>query len=46
MPKLTFEYPAIKIKQNEMCSDVVLFGASAYEIHQWAGVPQKNHLKI
>ncbi|WP_054178972.1 hypothetical protein [Trabulsiella odontotermitis] len=42
MHKLTFEYPAIKIKQNEMCSDVVLFGASAYEIRQWAGVPQKK----
>lgn len=42
MEKLTFEYPAIRIKQNASCNDLILFGASAYEIKKWAGVPQKK----
>lgn len=44
MEKLTFEYPAIKIKQNESCNDLILFGASAFEMSQWAGVPQKKKI--
>jgi hypothetical protein len=37
-----FSYPAIKIKQNPDASEIILFGASAYEISKWAGVPQKT----
>lgn len=44
MEKLTFEYPAIKIKQNDFCNDLILFGASAFEMRKWAGVPQKKKL--
>lgn len=43
---IRFSYPAIKIKQTKQSNEIVLFGASAYEISRWAGVPQKTKFDV
>lgn len=43
---IKYTYPAIKIKQTSDSSEIVLFGASAYEISRWAGVPQKTRFDV
>lgn len=43
---IRFSYPGIKIKQTKESNEIVLFGASAYEISRWAGVPQKTKFDV
>lgn len=43
---IKFSYPAIKVKQTKESNEIVLFGASAYEISRWAGVPQKTKFDV
>jgi hypothetical protein len=43
-PMFTFRYPALKLQQTEESKPLVLFAASATEIEQWAGVPQRRRL--
>lgn len=40
--ELTFEYPALLVKQTSINKPLVLFAAPASEINQWAGIPQKK----
>lgn len=42
MPTKT--YPAIRIKQTEEGSKIILFAANACEISEWGGIPQKREL--
>ena len=42
MKNLVFEYPAVRVQQTAESKPVILFGASALEIEQWAGIPQKK----
>lgn len=38
----TFKYPALRTKQTSAEKYIVLLSASAEEVEQWAGVPQKK----
>lgn len=40
--ELTFEYPALLVRQTSTDKPLVLFAAPASEIGQWAGIPQKK----
>lgn len=44
MEKISFEYDAIQVIQTENSKPLILFGAKASEIEQWAGIPQKKTL--
>lgn len=44
MEKISFEYDAIRVIQTENSKPLILFGAKASEIEQWAGIPQKKTL--
>lgn len=44
MEKISFEYDAIQVIQTEYSKPLILFGAKASEIEQWAGIPQKKTL--
>lgn len=41
MAELLFEYPALLVRQRPDAPPLVLFSASAVEIDQWVGIPQK-----
>ncbi|MFM5182159.1 conserved hypothetical protein [Aeromonas veronii] len=40
---MRLEYEAIRYKQTANGNWLVLFGAPAYEVKQWAGIPQKKN---
>lgn len=40
----TFRYPALCVRQGGAAPPLVLFSASAVEIDQWVGIPQKSRL--
>lgn len=41
---LEYKYSAIKVVQSEESKPLILFGAPATDIINWAGIPQKkNH---
>ncbi len=44
MPVKTFEYPALLVRQGGDAPPLVLLSASAVEIDQWVGIPQKSRL--
>lgn len=44
MEKMVFEYDAIRIIQTNSSKPLILFGAKASDIEQWAGIPQKKTL--
>lgn len=44
MEKVSFEYDAIRVIQTADSKPLILFGAKASEIEQWAGIPQKKTL--
>lgn len=37
-------YPAVRIRQTPEAGDLVLFGASATDVDDWSGVPQRERL--
>lgn len=44
MPAKIFEYPALLVRQGGDSPPLVLLSASAVEIDQWVGIPQKSRL--
>jgi hypothetical protein len=40
----SYRYPAIQVRQTPKSNGLVLFAASAAEIDEWAGAPQKKEL--
>jgi hypothetical protein len=44
MPQKTFEYPALLVRQGSDSPPLVLFSASAVDINQWVGIPQKTRI--
>jgi hypothetical protein len=39
-----FEYPALLVRQGSDSPPLVLFSASAVDIDQWVGIPQKTRI--
>lgn len=37
-------YPAVRVRQTEEAGELVLFAASAMEIDDWSGIPQRERL--
>ncbi|MFC3914312.1 hypothetical protein ACFOSS_12655 [Pseudaeromonas sharmana] len=42
---LEYKYPAIRVVQSEKSKPLLLFGAPATEIVNWAGIPQKKTME-
>ncbi|MVZ89003.1 hypothetical protein GQF49_00635 [Microbacter sp. ANSKLAB05] len=40
-----YEYPATLVQQNEEAKPLILFGARAVEIEEWAGIPQRGRMQ-
>jgi hypothetical protein len=44
MKTKVFEYPALLVRQGSESPPLVLFSASAVDINQWVGIPQKTRI--
>lgn len=41
----TFRYPCVRVRQEKGSKDLILFSASAVEIDNWVGIPQRLDLQ-
>lgn len=45
MPNISFRYPCARVRQEPVSKDLLLFSASAVDIDNWVGIPQRLSLE-